>query len=355
MMTQGHDSRASDTLFLDEDRYDWTKPEAFELHTILVNAYSDAGRARHLLAMSGVDVSTIHIDQPIRTMWTQALDAAARAGKTRSLVKVARQDPSVAAYHARLGRLLGPQPRPVEPTAPTSVMLPWKGHELVTGAQETFLDMSFLHEGLRMARSVVRLTTQTAEKESFIATGFLIAQDTILTNHHVLFDRGGRPVEQVDIWFNYELDGARRPVQVDTYLGEVRTIMGDADLDWAVIRTRSRVEDAYPTFDLRPSRPVRSDDFVFIIQHPQGRMKQIGLLHNQVVNVTDTHVQYLTDTLPGSSGAPVCNEHWQVVALHHRGIEAEPGSAGSHKNQGIRIDRVREGLVARGVLPEERR
>jgi V8-like Glu-specific endopeptidase len=30
-------------------------------------------------------------------------------------------------------------------------------------------------------------------------------------------------------------------------------------------------------------------------------------------------VQYTTDTLPGSSGSPVFNDNWEVVALHHAG------------------------------------
>ncbi len=83
-------------------------------------------------------------------------------------------------------------------------------------------------------------------------------------------------------------------------------------------------------------------------------MKQIGLLHNQVVNVTENHVQYLTDTLPGSSGAPVCNEHWQVVALHHRGVRAGEDSGTLHKNQGVRIELVREGLIKRGIIEARR-
>lgn len=353
MNTNQHGSRGA-AQFLDEPRYDWTKPEAVELHEVLVRAYPTVRRAEHHLAKSGVDPSQIGTEQPIRSMWQQALDVAAAAGRTRAIVKLARGDVSVAAYHPTLDRLLGPQPRPTESVAAASAILPWTGNELVTGVQETFLEMSFLHEGLRVAAAVVRLLTQTRTGESYSATGFLIAPDVVLTNHHVLYDDDGRPAEKVDIWFNYELDGARRPREVEHHEGDVKSILGDVALDWAVIRTRSCMKSTYPIFDLRPSRPVRKDDFVFIIQHPQGRMKQIGLLHNQVVNVTDTHVQYLTDTLPGSSGAPVCNEHWQVVALHHRGLRGD-GSETFHKNQGIRVDRVREGLVAHGVLGAEQR
>ncbi len=242
MITNQHVSRGAAAQFLDEGQYDWTKPEAAELHEILVQAYSTQGRAEHHLARSGVDRAEIQMGQPIRSLWRQALEVAAMARKSRALVELARRDPTVAAYHARLDRLLSPVPRPSEPLAAASVVLPWAGNELITGAQATFLEMSFFHEGLHVAGSVARLLTQTAEGESFSGTGFLIAPDTLLTNHHVLYDDRGRPVEQVEIWFNYELDRARRPREVDRYEGDVSTIAGNAELDWAILRTARPVK-----------------------------------------------------------------------------------------------------------------
>ena len=59
-------------------------------------------------------------------------------------------------------------------------------------------------------------------------------------------------------------------------------------------------------------------------------------------------VQYLTDTLKGSSGSPVFNSAWQVVALHHSGGESkeqEPSLRfGKYRNEGININRVIEGI-----------
>jgi V8-like Glu-specific endopeptidase len=63
-------------------------------------------------------------------------------------------------------------------------------------------------------------------------------------------------------------------------------------------------------------------------------------------------VHYLTDTLKGSSGSPVFNSNWEVVALHHRGgWLAEPGSKRMvYRNQGIAIGVVLRGLRAAGLL-----
>jgi V8-like Glu-specific endopeptidase len=61
-------------------------------------------------------------------------------------------------------------------------------------------------------------------------------------------------------------------------------------------------------------------------------------------------LQYLTDTLPGSSGSPVFDRDWNVVALHHSGgWLAEPGSSDKttdYRNEGILIDVIMAGIQA---------
>lgn len=96
---------------------------------------------------------------------------------------------------------------------------------------------------------------------------------------------------------------------------------------------------------------VHPEDYVNIIQHPHGREKQIALYHNVVQFVGSGRVQYLTDTEPGSSGSPVFNSQWEVVALHHAGGDLpEPGTGRVvYRNEGIAVGRVLEGLKAAGV------
>jgi endonuclease G len=60
-------------------------------------------------------------------------------------------------------------------------------------------------------------------------------------------------------------------------------------------------------------------EHVSIIQHPQGGPKQVALTANQVVNIFEHRLQYTTDTMPGSSGSPVFNDDWKVIAIHHEG------------------------------------
>jgi len=99
--------------------------------------------------------------------------------------------------------------------------------------------------------------------------------------------------------------------------------------------------------------------WVNIIQHPNGEPKQLVLRNNEIVDTPDRFLTYKTDTSPGSSGSPVYNDQWEVVALHHAGKPARNAEGeilnqqgapwkdwmGEHQikwesNEGARISRI---------------
>jgi len=94
---------------------------------------------------------------------------------------------------------------------------------------------------------------------------------------------------------------------------------------------------------------VKAGDRVYIIQHPNGGPKKIGMIHNVVRMVGPDVVQYLTDTEEGSSGSPVFDETWSLVALHHASVQDRKAGLVEARNQGRRIDRVVEGMTRAGV------
>ena len=83
-----------------------------------------------------------------------------------------------------------------------------------------------------------------------------------------------------------------------------------------------------------------------IIQHPGGLPKQISFQNNFVQYADATKVQYLTSTLNGSSGSPVFNDKWEVIAVHHAGGELpEPGTELRYlRNEGIAIGTILDNL-----------
>ena len=95
-----------------------------------------------------------------------------------------------------------------------------------------------------------------------------------------------------------------------------------------------------------PQRALSVGDRVLIIQHPSGGPKQIGLYHNTVAYVGPNRLQYLTDTMPGSSGSPVFDNDWSLVGVHHSGGHLrDPGTNNTHyRNEGIPLARLLAGL-----------
>jgi endonuclease G, mitochondrial len=62
---------------------------------------------------------------------------------------------------------------------------------------------------------------------------------------------------------------------------------------------------------------------VNIIQHPNGEPKQLALRENKVTGLPENRfLHYRTDTAAGSSGSPVFNDQWDLIALHHSGVPA---------------------------------
>jgi V8-like Glu-specific endopeptidase len=185
-------------------------------------------------------------------------------------------------------------------------------------------------------------------------TGFLIAPDVVLSNHHVLVAEG-RPSEAV-VWLDYENTPAGTERPHTEIQGLVDSVVGEQEADWAILKLERPVSSAYEPLSLFPSAPAKAGDRCYIVQHPGGGPKQLGLHKNLVRFADDSVVQYFTDTMAGSSGSPVFNQRWEVVALHHRYIRVPmPNKREEIRNQGIAIGRIVAGMKQMGCLPEGQR
>jgi predicted NACHT family NTPase len=98
-----------------------------------------------------------------------------------------------------------------------------------------------------------------------------------------------------------------------------------AELDYTVVSLKDLPSFGSPL--ILKSKQVRRDDRVAIIQHPGGHLKKISMQNNFVAYADANVVQYTTSTLPGSSGSPVFDDDFQVIAIHHSGgMLLEPGT-----------------------------
>lgn len=209
--------------------------------------------------------------------------------------------------------------------------------------ENTLLPLAFLAQGLRTAASVAFLDVRQADAR-WSGTGFLVAPDVLLTNHHVIGDAAA--ARGVTVRFGYEddVDGTALPT-AEFRPSAAGLLFTDETLDFSLIEIDARPGDAWGWLALRPL-PVRVGQRISVIQHPGGQAKQVTLHHNQVVYQGGGVMQYLTSTLPGSSGSPVLDGQWRVVALHHAGGNLREPTTGRvfYRNEGILVSSILEAL-----------
>jgi len=307
------------------------------------------------------DIATLLIDagfQPQKfvldgssanVIWTLALKTIEHLQRIKDIVRAALKDypdnPILLDYQANDTTTMNSVYAGAEPGQKGTIAK--KEFEKLTGEQSTLLPISFLEKGLLKARSVARILTPDG-----MGTGFLISDgDLLLTNNHVIPKKPGAGKYKAQ--FNYQKSLNGDMVRAETLEIDTTVFETSVENDWSVVKVNGNPSGTYGHIPLIPV-DIDAKDFVNIIQHPGGEHKQIGLYHNLVTFKNDQVIQYLTDTLPGSSGSPVFNSNWDVVALHYSGgwIE-EPGAGGPPvlRNEGININIVLKALQKLNLLP----
>ena len=239
----------------------------------------------------------------------------------------------------------------------------WRGKESTDSVLEkiigenTLRDIRMLEVLLDMSRAVVRVRTPRQT-----GTGFLVGDDLVITNHHVVESK--TTADESEFQFQYQLgrNGKELAVQAARRLKgglfhtspvEENSVDSGA-LDYTVIQL-SEVPKGIVPLKLSPAA-VKREERVTIIQHPGGNYKKISLQNNFVEYADQYVVQYTTSTEAGSSGAPVINDRFEVVALHHAGGELfEPATKRRYlRNEGVRISAILDDLRDKGKKVLER-
>jgi V8-like Glu-specific endopeptidase len=199
--------------------------------------------------------------------------------------------------------------------------------ERVLGTND-LMGVAFLERGLQVARSVGRIWIGVAGGRPMgYGTGFLVSPRLLMTNHHVLGHRSVARTSFVEFDYQVGLNGAVLPTTNFAFDPD-EFFFADEDLDYAVVAVRSTGTEgrSLSGFGWNPLIEEEGKAIVAqwlnLIQHPNGETKQLGVRENQLLDVLDEFLHYETDTAPGSSGSPVYNDRWEVVALHHSGVWA---------------------------------
>lgn len=198
--------------------------------------------------------------------------------------------------------------------------------ERVISGDDT-LDVNYLEKGSQAGRSVCRINIYSQDGEEGFGTGFLIAPQILITNHHVIPDEQYASASYAE--FNYEKGLNDLPLFLKVFNFEPSKLFyTNEELDYTIVWVADTATDGsgklqdFRYLELNPSLgKTKEGNFVSIIQHPDGKMKKVALRQNEITNLSlPKFIRYVTDTKSGSSGAPVFNDKWEVVALHHAGV-----------------------------------
>jgi V8-like Glu-specific endopeptidase len=175
----------------------------------------------------------------------------------------------------------------------------------------------------RLSSAIGHLIIPLPERRAVsFCTGFLVGESLFMTNHHCLFDKAGkvRRVDLIRVTFDYLRDTPLVPRYKAAEYGVRGAIAIDEDLDYALLVLTGKPGNIHGKLKIDAKFEDGENGDVKIIQHPQGRPKELSRDDSAVLKRSDLFLHYRADTEGGSSGSPVFARNGrQVVALHHVG------------------------------------
>ena len=235
---------------------------------------------------------------------------------------------------------------------------------------------TFLDRVARAEPRVCRIAIPLPGKIGY-GTGFLVGNDRVLTNWHVaaLIQQANVSPASVRLRFGYKKDaqgieinsGRVYALASSAPLASLPYAPGDSapggreaqagELDYALLTvsgspgTDSALQNpvlggaARGFMDLNSVQPLPTQNLgVFVLGHPSH--EPMAISSGRVLSIAASGLRMRHDayTLNGSSGSPVFDANFNLVALHHAG---EPGSGPAQYNQAVPLALVAADITAR--------
>lgn len=222
--------------------------------------------------------------------------------------------------------------------------------------------LAFYENCLTASRSVCKVTVKNPiDGVTYFGSGFITPDNYLYTNYHVIshpydfeaptlhrpatLDELKSIAKQATIEFGFNQAGTEGN-PANTYSLDTTDFLYSHtdDLDYVRVKVAGNPADTWGGLTIDPNANISIGMKVPIIQHPEGEYKKVMLAANQVAGYAyqnHKRILYTTNTERGSSGSPVFNLDWKVIALHHA---AENSAA----NRGILFQYIWADIVAKG-------
>jgi Trypsin-like peptidase domain len=223
--------------------------------------------------------------------------------------------------------------------------------------------LTWYRNGLTRCRAVGQVQDLN---EYGIGTGFVVSGKSLhpalpdrvfITNSHVVPE--GLPRKEAIVCFRgLDIDIAPQGLRMARLWWQDPS--RSRGLDTAILELENLPEaiEPIPLAAHLPRLDGNAPQRAYVIGHPRGlNQPQFSLQDNLLLDYDTTYVHYRSPTEPGSSGSPVFDNQWALIALHHSGAIDTPRlnqHGGSYAaNEGIRLSAIIEALRQRQPEPEQ--
>lgn len=219
--------------------------------------------------------------------------------------------------------------------------------EKIIGKEELF-EINWLRKAINASNSVCKVLLPSGGS----GTGFVLNGGYLLTNNHVL--KTSKQAQNAKIIFNFQIDENGNQLPTKEYTLDESFFLTSRELDYSLVKIKDdETLFSWGHLKLEKFLDAQKGERVNIIQHPDGGTMKLAL-PDKIISKWNSYLFYLADTKPGSSGSPVFNQEWKVIALHHAGKISGGGlqinAEGEHQpsNRGILIKEILKDIKSKG-------